>query len=414
MKKKSLEERDIEIEAKLLEQEHRPTHLVLNYLKRKAKWPNESDPRRKAVSKAIIWRLFFSPAVLAFTGSSLLAWATLWFMNRQNSIIEVQTELLEEQNKKIEIQANLEEASRRNNLVFLMDNVLNKIGEELKEKDNVDSVLSKPLIARIQALGQGFQPYKFIDYNSDSLRLTRELSPERGQLLLSLANIGIGRTTLKKIYEKTTFSYAYLKEAQLDSMYLQGVDLDYAYLNGANLYNSDLRNASVKYAEMESVTLDFSELNHINLEGTNLKKAHFDFVDAENSFMKNTVLDSAYILDSDFSKSWMKNASLINTRLIESDFNYVRLNNANLTGVDIWGADFSNLELEGVILNNTKRLYGLIVNRKDWIEYINKLNLNGANEIKSEYKLFFFNGDYYRVFKKDWDEKINFYRSYDD
>ena len=88
---------NILIEAKLLEQEHRPTHLVLNYINRKKKFPDEKDPRRKAVQRAIIWRLFFSPAVLAVGGSTILGIITAWILIKQTNIINDQTAIFKEQ-----------------------------------------------------------------------------------------------------------------------------------------------------------------------------------------------------------------------------------------------------------------------------------------------------------------------------
>lgn len=69
----------------------------------------------------------------------------------QNNKIDRQNDLIKKQNEKIEKQVYLEEASRRNNLVLLMDNILEKVNDEIVDGNGT---LSKPLIGRISALSQ--------------------------------------------------------------------------------------------------------------------------------------------------------------------------------------------------------------------------------------------------------------------
>lgn len=437
---------NILIEAKLLEQEHRPTHLVLNYLNRKKKFPDENDPRRKAVQRAIIWRLFFSPAMLAVGGSTTLGIITAFILWNQTDIFEKQTDifkeqtniineqklLLEDQNKKIEIQARLEDANRRNNLVFLMDNVLNRVHDELKDSTNKDSTLSKPLLARIQALGQGFQPYKYINYElkdskqRDSLGLTKLLSPERGQLLLSLANSDIGEKTMLLICKNTPFNRAYLQSARLNGAYLReanlfradlsgktdlsGADLRYANLVGANLSgadlskkadlsSADLRDAKLTRADMRDVDLTWADLTDVDLIGADLRDAILNRADLTRANLTGVFLTDADLQRAILADAVLKNADLSGkvdlraANLTGADLTGAYLTDANLTWADLIEANLRKADLRGTILKSAKiskikSMDSCKVHRKDWLVYIkDSLKLEGADILQKKYKI---------------------------
>lgn len=356
------------VEAKLLEQEHRPIHLALNYVRRKKKWPDEDDPRRKAAQKAIFLRLFFSPAVLTAGGGGLIALLTLFFLSRQNTIIEKQNELLTEQNKKIEIQANLEEAGRRNNLVLLMDNILQQVGEELRNPENKDSIISEPLIARIAALSQGLQPYKFLDYKlrdrngNDSLGLTQEYSPERGQLLVSLANSPIGKKSWEKIKKKSEFRYSYLA----------GVDLSHTDLSSLNLAYVDLSNADLTFTNLSRVSFFYSKLRNVNMSESRAR--------------------SIYIRNSDMSYSY----------IVRANFDLAEFTSCDLTGIHLDQSVFSSFNFgysnfEGAYLKDLKIRDGY--NRPIGFKYFkDSLRIKGVESLEKKYEISFL-GDEYYIFK---------------
>lgn len=442
---------NILIEAKFLEQEHRPTHLILNYLNRKKKYPNEDDPRRKAVQKAIIWRLFFSPTFIAVFGITILGVIAAIILIKQTNIIDDQAVifkkqinivndqklLLEDQNKKIE--AKLEVFNRRNNLTLLMNNVLDRVEDELKQKD---SSLSKPLIARIQALGQGFEPYEFIDYtlknslDKDRSRLTKLISPQRGQLLLSLANSGLGRETMLLICKKTPFDRASLKSAHLSKTYLRrvhllgadltGADLSGADLNGADLFTANLTGATLTGATLRRANLtgaillgatlreadltgaDFTGINlkdadltnanllGVNLRETNLKEADFTGANLRKTNLLEADLTGANLLGADLTES-----DLTEANLTEVNLRGVDLRRTTLTGADFTGADLTIANLTFVNLENIKSIDSCIVDRKDWLIYIrDSLRVNGADILVKEYKVVKDGAYNYRLVKK--------------
>ncbi|AXT63091.1 hypothetical protein D1816_22995 [Aquimarina sp. AD10] len=92
-----LQKRITDLEKELIEQEHRPIRIVSNYLKRRQY--TKDDPRRLATTKAIIWRLLFSPAILATTTGGGLTLATIIFMMIQTELLSDQNSLIKDQNK---------------------------------------------------------------------------------------------------------------------------------------------------------------------------------------------------------------------------------------------------------------------------------------------------------------------------
>lgn len=106
----SLEDQIRNIEAKLIEQEHRPIHVISNYVLRKKKW-GKNDERYYSAKKALIWRLFFSPATLATSGG-IIAILTLIILLHQNSLFTDQNKLIKNQNRFFQEQILLNEISR--------------------------------------------------------------------------------------------------------------------------------------------------------------------------------------------------------------------------------------------------------------------------------------------------------------
>ncbi len=91
-----LEKRLIKIEASLIEQEHRPIKVITNYLFRRKKW-SKNDERVIASKKAIIWRLFFSPGVIAASGG-VIAVFSLFILSFQLGEMRNQNKLIFDQN----------------------------------------------------------------------------------------------------------------------------------------------------------------------------------------------------------------------------------------------------------------------------------------------------------------------------
>ncbi len=282
MEKETIESKMIALEAKLLEQEHRPITLIWNYFYKRKKYPKD-DPRRKAVAKAIIWRFFFSPNTVAFTLTTLISFLTVFFINRQNNLIENQNHLIE--------------ATRRSSQMIILDGVLKDINKELANKDT----LSKNLQARIQSLSHTTKPYKLLDYNTN--KLSPLLSPERSQLLYSLVSSGIKNDFLAALFKKTNFNYADLNGLNLINRHLKNSKIRYSSLDSTLLHNSiiskaDIRNGIIKSTGMPYVIAHYTDFRDTLFDDVNLNSADLSFADLRGTTFLNLNIGNLKTMDS--------------------------------------------------------------------------------------------------------------------
>jgi hypothetical protein len=84
-----------DIEARLLAQEHRWTHVLHNLWFRN-QWP-ENDPRRQAVVSAFLWRIV-APGSIVVAGGGAIAAGTLVFLALQTNLLRDQNKLIKDQN----------------------------------------------------------------------------------------------------------------------------------------------------------------------------------------------------------------------------------------------------------------------------------------------------------------------------
>jgi len=90
------EDRLIELESRLIEQEHRITHIVYNFSFQKKMFPNPNDPRRLACSRAVIWRIFSAPTTF-LAGSGIIGGLTLGILLWQTFLQRENNQLLQRQ-----------------------------------------------------------------------------------------------------------------------------------------------------------------------------------------------------------------------------------------------------------------------------------------------------------------------------
>lgn len=339
------------------------------------------DPSKETINNFAIsfanqiFKYRFYGLVLAIIPFTFLVIQTCLIGN-QNNLIKRQNEKIEEQNIKIEKQVYLEEASRRNNLVLLMDNILEKVNDEI---DKGNSILSKPLIGRISALSQGFQPYYFLE---DSTNLTkRKYSPERGQFLLALANSSIDTTTMDDIYNKATFRSAYLRGAKLRGLYLRNVDLWRADLQRADLGCADLQGA--------------------HLIDVDLRRAHLWDADLQGAHLIDSDLQGAGLWDADLQGADLMDANLQGANLALAD-----LQEADLVRTDLQGADLTDADLQKADLTDVK-LSNAIVSDLDWLIKLKEFKVKGYEKMIENYVVVdcggrtIFGDTLYRVYLKE-------------
>jgi uncharacterized protein YjbI with pentapeptide repeats len=307
------------LEAKLIEQDHRPFQIVWNFLNRNKLWKND-DPRTKASVKALIWRLLFSPTTIAIASGGFLGIATLFFLFRQDTHFLNQNKLFELQNKKIDIQNNriiqqtyLQEADRRSSLVFLSGNILDRIDFELKNSTSNDRNLSNQLIGRIVSLSRSFKPYRYLEQDTLSF-LT---SPERGQLLISLVNSKLGESTYKRIFKDGDFSHSEINDITFNNINFGDIKLSNSILFNVNFNNCEFNNPKFNRTLITNMDITNSFISEIDF--TNSIIAKLKTKDVICKFMK---LDMSYI-----------NELILNT----STFSYISIYQSVLN--DLYASD---------------------------------------------------------------------------
>lgn len=198
---------------------------------------------------------------------TLILLVQTWILSQQNERIDTQNELvknqnalIDKQNTRLDQQTYLQEAERRSSLVFLFSNIMDAIDKELKEDvgEKGKRDLSPQLVGRIVALTSRLKPYHYLD--GDTL-IAKPLSPERGQLLVSLVRSELDSMTLVEVYESGDFSFSDLEGMNLRDAYLGKINLNNANLSYANLTESNLSRANLIQTDLKHTRLVRSNLN---------------------------------------------------------------------------------------------------------------------------------------------------------
>ena len=216
---------------------------------------------------------------------------TLLLVN-QNELLSNQNELLANQNKLVQNQMSLEEASRRGSLVVLMSNIFDKVDDEIAEQraemrrqgkvvtDSTKFSIGQSLIGQIAALNQAFKPYRFMD--GDTI-IGRPLSPERGQLLMTICGLPLDTATLDRIFANCPFLDSDLRGVYLNNTYLSGAYLDGSDFSNGYLHESILRKALLLEVNLKGVFLDHANLTDASLIGADLHGAHLEGTNVKNT-----------------------------------------------------------------------------------------------------------------------------------
>ncbi|MCB0631676.1 MAG: pentapeptide repeat-containing protein [Saprospiraceae bacterium] len=301
------------------------------------------------VSANVIWRItrigIFAIAAAVIPILVLLLQTTI--LDTQNEKLDYQNQLIYNQNVRLDQQVQLDEGNRRSSFVFLMSNVMDKIDEELKNAPDGSRRLSEELIGRIAALSQALLPYRYLE--NDELT-PGPLSPERGQLLFALVNSLLDETTYDKIFEKSNFSYAELKQANFTGAYLRNVNLEYAHFPDAVFSNADL-----EYAKLKQADLSDTHFENVNMVGAQLQDASFR---------------SAEIVNVDFS----------NANLSGVDFRLSRIN-GNFTACRLDDVHLDSAEIEFALLEEAH------FQSKDWLSRLEPSGLRGFFSIRDNYEV---------------------------
>jgi len=172
--------------------------------------------------------------------------------------------------------------------------------------------LTPQLIGRISALSHRLNPYYYLE--GDSL-VDVALSPERGQLLVTLIESKLDSTTYRELWTKSSF-----KHSDLEGVNFSGSDLSNIELSGSNLSNAKLLNC-----KFNSSNLNFCDLNNINFYNSDLTNCQLANCTIQNGDFRYVDLTKANMSQSDLSNSLLSNATL----------HFTVLRRTNLTNTDL-------------------------------------------------------------------------------
>ncbi|OJJ15410.1 hypothetical protein BKI52_39010 [marine bacterium AO1-C] len=270
----------------------------------------------------------------------MVVWQS-FMINKQNRLLAIQT-------RQVEAQTQLAEANRRSSLVFLMSNIMDKVDQEIRNDKQYQDTLKNPLVltakritehklefifrddgisldslrdaipkkklssqleGRIISLCNSLKPYRYLEEGS---LVQQSLSPERGQLLVSLIESNIDtKSIFKKTtfegadLEKSTFEYADLNLLNLKKSNLMAANLFRAYLIKANLEGANLNYANMKLSALLGVNLKEGSLNY-----TDLSSANLDYADLSEANLIKANLNGAYLMGTNLSGANLKGAYL--------------------------------------------------------------------------------------------------------
>lgn len=368
MEVKKTNKKLIEIEAKLLEQEHRLFTVWVNFFRRKKFEKN--DKRRISTLKALVWSFIPkpTPTVIAISVISiltlLLAYEANLKLENQNTLLLIQNELQESQRRaslNIEISSimqQINEERESNRLVSLKDSIHNRKGHKI-----APYLLSDITAARISSISRSLRPYRILKtdridldqfnsisnifdknleyFQTQSLKISDFLeknirSPEREQLLVALITM---RISFSNIGKTSNFDYSNIENFDISRSDLQTV----------NLNNSMLKNCAISYTIFDYANLrntDFSYSNgttayfiQANLEKSSFKNSKLNNISFKNANLKNVDFTDAILIMSNFESSDLEGVDFTNANLSTSDFKQINdlsiiksLKNTDITG----------------------------------------------------------------------------------
>lgn len=204
----------IELDAKLIAQEHRLFLILRNWFSREKFPPN--DPRRAACNNALVWRMVVALAPsAAVTGAGLVGLFGLWVAYQSNTLLREQTEIIAED----------AQASLRMRLIETLYQ-----HEEPREPKQLERELPLP-----------------------SADLGIAVFSHRARAEALRAFVDLERRRLRKSANpRIDVSYALLDHVDASGFDLRGVDL-----HAANMIASHLVDADLSEARMTSVELGF-------------------------------------------------------------------------------------------------------------------------------------------------------------
>lgn len=326
-----LERKVIELEALVLEQEHRPYTALRRFLGRNGYCAG--DPRRRAVTIAFVWR-FVAPITLAggaAIGGTVLAVLTYLAFLEQNRLITIQLKSSESQLNELRLRAERERMTR---LVRRKSELIEILWATTDGGTTTD------------ALTRG-QDYPQSSVYSDASQLKeKRLRNDVPQASSRLRSAAVSELIahLGELNEPLV-----LRGAQLAST----DTLCAADLSGADLSSANLRKAKLAAApsDLWGGAWVFADLSRANLVDCDLRGATMVGVDLRSADLRGALLDDAYLIGANCEGAVFSGDGPAIPNAAKDDISpWLSSPGKRVLLQDAWldGANFSHAKLDGV------------------------------------------------------------------
>jgi uncharacterized protein YjbI with pentapeptide repeats len=295
-----LDDRLEALEAKLLEQEHRPITILRNFLARKQYSP--------ACQTAIKWSLLNLVWPVLFAGGGAAAGAWLTWVTAGTQIVD---NYLSFKANELSHQAN-QIALRQSKLTYAAEQqALGQSGLEPLE-DELASVtngqLPEQLVRKIINFTLRAAPYYAPRHDAQGNLQPgeRRSSPEKGRLLQLLAQV---RADTSQLMLEADFSFADAQRVDFQRLILAEGVFAHADFRGALLTGVDARFGYFKDCDFRGPA---THLDEAILAKANLENAQFNAADLRKADLRNAVLSNADFSDANLegavvdSQDWLK------------------------------------------------------------------------------------------------------------
>ncbi|WP_299834048.1 pentapeptide repeat-containing protein [uncultured Tenacibaculum sp.] len=343
------------LEAKILEQEHRLFRIWVNFFTRNKY--NRGDKRRNSINKAVIWSLIPkpTPTLIAISTISILTAYLAYEANVK----------LENQNTLLLIQNELQESQRRSSLNIEISSIMQQINNE-RESSRLKSLKDSLHKKR----GHKVSPYILSDITSARIAsISRSLRPYR---ILKTDRIDIEKFNTKGLFSKN-FSILKTKTIRVNDFLENDVrspereQLLAALFTMRISFSNIGKYSNFDYCFFENINFSKGDLRTIRLSNSSLKQCNIGYTIFDNGQFNKTNFSSTYGTTSSFISSDLEYSTFINAFINNANFSYANLSNTNFQGANliqckfdnaiIDNTDFSYADLSGVDFTNMQNIH---------------------------------------------------------
>ncbi len=244
----------------------------------------------------------------------------------------------------------LEQAAIRSSHINYCYNLIDEIGNELKE----DTIINSNLLNKFASHTYILEPF---DHELESDRKTNKLSPGRGILLNSIMNQNINKNILEKIFNKCTF----------ESSKLFGIKWDSVIISNAKLAQSLIHNSKILYSIIDSTDWNGSTFVDTKFEfDTLLNQCTFNQCLMTNvSFRGSVIKDNVEFNGCQFNNVNFKDTKIRNipSCLLNNNFEHCNMTCTTFENINLQGAKFYNCLWDCTTFINCN-MYNININLK--------------------------------------------------